>query len=99
LRQNQPRWQQLLSLSSYCLYMPYMSLSGFLKAQTLYRAARRRAAESEGCLFYDATPEIPADGKHFADSSHFRDAGSRKMAKLLSEKLVKNDHFKAIVHN
>ncbi|TNE38060.1 MAG: hypothetical protein EP347_06705 [Alphaproteobacteria bacterium] len=89
LREELSFWQQVRSLTSYCLYLPHVSLRGFLQAQKIYRRVRADVVGSMKCHYYDATREMPADNVHFADSSHFRDEGSKIFAQLLEKQLVK----------
>ena len=88
LRSGQSRWCQLWAAGSYLYYMPYLTIPAMLQLQGAYQRAVRDVVDRTGCGFVDCADTPPADRVHFADSSHYRDAGSRLVASVVSGALI-----------
>ena len=69
-------------------YMPFMTPDDILAGITAYNAAIRRAAARTGALLIDGEHTIPADGEHFNDSVHLKDAGCRVMGERVATALL-----------
>lgn len=82
---------KLRSISTRSLYMPYLSMKGMVEGESAYQAARVAAADQTGCQLVDAGKHVPSDRKHYADSTHFRYSGSKKISQYLVDKLMNDD--------
>lgn len=80
LRIEQDEAQQLRASASALYYMPFMTPAGLLRAYARYNDIIRSVAADTGAILIDGENEIPADAAHFADTVHFLDAGSARMA-------------------
>lgn len=89
LNKDRSLFQNLRAMSTRCLYMPYLSLRGLIKLEEAYHAARVAAARQTGITHIDTSKSIPSDRKHYADATHFRDAGSARLAQVLAGELAK----------
>jgi len=88
LRAGQAPEQQLRASASALYYMPFMSPSGLLASYARYNRIIREVAAATGAVLVDDENDVPGDAKHFADSVHFTDAGSRAMAARVSRALA-----------
>ncbi|MBM3516974.1 MAG: hypothetical protein FJX56_03620 [Alphaproteobacteria bacterium] len=83
--------------ASNVFFMPYLSITGMLEALEVYDRAIRRVGQRTGAAVFEAAGVVPGDGTHYADSGHFRDAGSRRMAAWLAASLINHPGFRALV--
>lgn len=97
LQRDQRRWQQYRASITNVYYMPYMSITGMIEAREAYQRAQIDTAEKTGCGLIDLAEAIPPDGAHYVDSTHFTDAGSRRMAETVSESLLVNPEFLSLM--
>jgi lysophospholipase L1-like esterase len=68
------------AMASAVLYMPGVDFERLLGAYRRYNDIIREVAESEGAILIPGEEQIPGDPRHFVDSVHFSDAGSRAQA-------------------
>ena len=80
LRASQAAEEQTRAAVSSLYYMPYMSVDGLLEAYASYNEVLARVAQETGSILIGGENFIPGDAKHFVDSIHFTDLGSRAMA-------------------
>jgi lysophospholipase L1-like esterase len=78
-------------------YMPYMTLDGLVSGYEEYNRVIREVASRTGALYIGGEDRIPADGRHYTDSVHFSDAGSRIMAERVTEALLAAPRFRDLV--
>jgi lysophospholipase L1-like esterase len=78
-------------------YMPYMSIDGLLQGFEEYNRVIREVARDTGALLIEGEDRIPPDARHYTDSVHFSDAGSRAMATRVSEALLADPGFRMLV--
>jgi len=97
IRPEQSADQQLAASASALYYMPFMDPQGLLEAFARYNQIITEVARDTGVILVDGEAVIPGDGEHFNDSVHFKDAGSQIMARRVSEALLKNPVFQALV--
>jgi lysophospholipase L1-like esterase len=97
IRTGQTPEQQLEAASSALYYMPFMSPPGLLDSFARYNEIIGEVARETGVLLIDGETLIPGDGDHFNDTVHFRDAGSRAMARRVSEALLQFPAFQELV--
>lgn len=95
VRHDQSDEEKLNASVTSLYYMPYMSVEGLLAGFDEYNRVIREIARTRGALLVAGEDEIPGDARHFVDSVHFTDRGSRQMAErvvrvLLSENAVPN---------
>lgn len=88
IRQEQTFKEQLKAANTALYYMPYMSMEGILTGYEEYNRIIREVAKETGTLLIEEEMSIPADDRHFNDSVHFKDPGSRLMAKRISDALL-----------
>jgi lysophospholipase L1-like esterase len=88
LRPEQSPDEKKRSAVSALVYMPAMSLDGLLLGYGRYNEIIREVARDRQALLIGGENEIPGDAAHFADSVHFTDAGSRRMAQRVFDALV-----------
>ena len=79
------RFQQSWIAQRWCArsslyFMPYLSVSKLLHAQSLYNEAIYRVAEQTNARTFDVSKAVPPDSKHYSDAVHFTAAGSTAMA-------------------
>ena len=65
-------------------YMPHISIDDMIGGYEQYNTVIRRVARNNDIVLIEVAGKIPADDAHYNDSFHFRDAGSRKMAALVT---------------
>jgi lysophospholipase L1-like esterase len=90
LRADQTADQQLQAAASALYYMPFMTPKGLLGGYARYNDIIREVARVTGAVLIEGEHDIPGDARHFADSVHFTDAGSRAMATRISRALAAN---------
>lgn len=88
IRHSQTESERTESAVTSLYYSPYMTTDGLIKAFDAYNESIRSVAAEEGVLLIEAAASIPGDSAHFHDSVHFTDAGSRKMAEVVSASLT-----------
>jgi hypothetical protein len=89
LRAGQDR-KELVQAAGGTLYnMPYISIPGLLKARQSYAEVVSEVAQASNAIFIDGHEYIPGTPVYYADASHFTPAGSRLMAELVSEALLR----------
>lgn len=96
-RTEQTAEERLQASSSSLYYMPYMTPDGVLAAFDEYNRVIREVGEATGVVLVEGELEIPADATHFADSVHLTDAGCRRMAARVVERLVGDETLRALV--
>ena len=87
IRAEQSPEQQLHAAASALYYMPFMTPQKLLAGYQRYNAIIREVAASTGAILIENELDIPGDEQHFNDSVHFKDAGSRLMAKRVANAL------------
>jgi len=97
LRPGQSLTEQRRAAVTSLYYMPYLSLDGLLAGFAEYNRVIRAVAAETGALLIAGDDQIPADDLHYADSVHFRDAGSRAMAARVTQALLAAPPFQALV--
>ncbi len=93
IRYGQPKDEQLNAATIALHNMPYMSVSGLLKGYEEYNRVIRDVANKTGILLIDGQNKIPADDKHFNDTIHFNDSGSKEMAKIVINSIIHSEEF------
>jgi len=88
VNRQQSRKEQRRAAVTSAFYMPYLSIDGLLDGQEEYDRVVVAVAGRTGSLFTDGHGGIPTDDEHYADSNHFADAGSRKLAERVAEALL-----------
>jgi lysophospholipase L1-like esterase len=89
IRAGQTPEQQLEAAGSALYYMPFMSPPALIDSFARYNEIITEVARETGVLLIDGEELIPGDGEHFNDTVHFKDAGSRAMARRVSEALLR----------
>jgi lysophospholipase L1-like esterase len=74
-----------------------MTPDGLLAAFARYNEIIAEVAQEEGVFMIGGESLIPGDNEHFNDSVHFKDAGSRVMARRVSEALLRFPGFQDLV--
>lgn len=97
LRAEQSAKEQLDAAASALYYMPFMTPESLLQAYARYNEVIREVANETGALLIEGEHDIPGDAAHFADSVHFTDAGSRRMAARVSQALARDSRVEAVV--
>jgi hypothetical protein len=87
LRPDQSPWQQLRASTSQVFYLPYLSIPGFLRIQQAQIELLEQVAAGTRCGFFDLSKVVPGDSRHYLDSAHFTDAGSRIFADAMADGL------------
>jgi amino acid adenylation domain-containing protein len=87
LRSGQSLWQQLRASTSQVLFLPYLSIPGFLRIQRAQIELLEKLAASTQCDFFNLSNVVPGDSRHYRDSAHFTDAGSRIFADAMAARL------------
>lgn len=97
LRGGQGEEEQLQAVASALYYMPFMTPRGLLDSYARYNEIIREVARETGALLIEGENDIAGDAKHFTDSVHFTDAGSRAMASRVSSTLTRSADVRAIL--
>lgn len=97
IRAEQTPEQQLKAAGSSLYYMPFMTPQGLLASFTRYNEIIREVSQATGVILIGGEMDIPGDDKHFNDTVHFKDAGSRLMAKRVSDALLNAAPFQRLV--
>ena len=75
--------------------LPYYGAEALAEGMQLYNDALRALADEQGLELIDLAPELPKDGTSFYDDVHFNDAGSRRVAELVTSFLLAHSPFAA----
>jgi lysophospholipase L1-like esterase len=98
VRADQSPEVQLSNANTHLYYMPYLSPADFIGVFAEYNRVMRDTAVSHRAVLVGGEDEIPADDRHFADSVHFTDEGSRAQGLRVSSALMKTPEVEALVH-
>lgn len=99
IRREQTREGQVKAANSALYYMPYMSIEGLLDGYEEYNRVIREIARETDVLLIEGETDIPGNDTYFVDSIHFTDAGSKLMAKRISDALLNSNDFKRIIQS
>jgi len=97
LRPDQSPDEQRAAAVTSLYYMPYMSIDDLLRGFAAYNDVIRDVATRTGAFLIEGENDIPGDARHFVDSVHFTDEGSRKMAERVAAALIKNPTLERII--
>ncbi len=97
MRRGQSPEEQTKAAVTSLYYMPYMTLDQLLTGFEEYNRVIRETARETGALLIEGEDRIPPDARHFTDSIHFSEAGSRVMADRISSALLASPSFKQVV--
>jgi lysophospholipase L1-like esterase len=97
IRAGQTPEQQLEAAGSALYYMPFMSPPALIDSFARYNEIITEVARQTGVLVIDGEELIPGDNEHFNDTVHFKDAGSRAMARRVSDALLQLPAFQELV--
>jgi hypothetical protein len=89
LRAGQDRKEQQRAAATALYSMPFMSIPGLLKAEQYYNEVLAGVARASDAIFLEGHEQIPGTPVYYADTSHFKPAGSRLMAELVSGVLLR----------
>ncbi len=93
-RERQSTKAQLKAGGSYAYFMPYMSLSGLLKAFTEYNRVVNEVAKETGAILIKGENSIPANSNYFFDAVHFKYLGCELMAKRVIQAFEESLQFR-----
>jgi hypothetical protein len=88
LRAGQDRQEQQRAAATALYSMPFMSIPGLLKAGQDYHEIIAGVAKASKAILIEGHEQIPGTPVYYADTSHFKPAGSRLMAELVSRMLL-----------
>jgi len=71
--------------------LEYYSASALATAMARYNERMRDVADTEGADFLDLAAMLPKDATVFYDDCHFNEEGSRKVAKILANWILKGE--------
>jgi hypothetical protein len=97
LRPEQGAEERLRVAESALYYMPFMEPEGLIEAYSRYNQIIREVARDAGIILIDGEETIPGDAAHFADTVHFTDAGSERMAARVTGALLALPAFRNLV--
>jgi lysophospholipase L1-like esterase len=97
LRRDQTPEAQRAAATSALFYMPFLDPAALLDGYEEYNRVIRAVAASTGAILIQGETEIPGDPEHFADSVHFRDAGSRLQAERILRGLLAAPGFQELL--
>ena len=89
LRAGQDRQEQQRAAGTALYSMPFMSIPGLLKAGQYYHEVIADVAKASNAILLAGHEQIPGTPVYYADTSHFRPAGSRLMAEWVSDMLLR----------
>jgi lysophospholipase L1-like esterase len=95
-RATQDEEQQRRGSASAFVYMPFMTPKSLIDAYARYNDVIREVARDTGILLIEGESSIPGDPVHFADTVHFTDAGSERMARRVTAVLAAAPGFRSI---
>ncbi|MEQ8764524.1 MAG: SGNH/GDSL hydrolase family protein [Planctomycetota bacterium] len=96
VREEQTPNERLGACETSLFYMPYLTPESILMAFDDYNRAIRRDAAEQDVLLIGGEDSIPGDGRHFKDSVHFSDEGSRRMAERVARALADSPALRAL---
>lgn len=96
IRPEQTAEQQLKAAASALYYMPFMEPQGLIDAFRQYNQIIAEVASETGALLIDGDAIIPGNSEYFNDTVHFKDAGSRVMARRVSQALLNDPEFRLL---
>jgi lysophospholipase L1-like esterase len=99
LRPEQRVEERLQAAGSALYYMPFMQPEGLIAGYGRYNQIIREVARDAGIILIDGEETIPGDAAHFADTVHFTDAGSERMAARVTGVLLAHPAFRNLVMN
>lgn len=97
LRREQSPEEQMRAATSAFFYMPFATTALLIAGYDRYNAIAREVARESGALLIDGERDIPADPRHFTDTVHFTDTGSRVQAERISKALAADPRFIELV--
>jgi len=89
LRAGQDRKEQLRAAATALYSMPFMSIPGLLKAAQFYNEVIADVAKISNAILIEGHEQIPGTSVYYADTNHFKPAGSRLMAERVSSVLLR----------
>jgi hypothetical protein len=89
LRAGQDRQEQQRAAGTALYSMPFMSIPGLLKAAQSYHEVLAGVAKASNAILIEGYEQIPGTPVYYADTNHFRPAGSRLLAELVSGRLLR----------
>jgi hypothetical protein len=89
LRAGQDRQEQQRAAGTALYSMPFMSIPGLLKAAQYYHGVLAGVAKAANAILIEGYEQIPGTPVYYADTNHFRPAGSRLLAELVSDRLLR----------
>jgi hypothetical protein len=89
LRPGQGRKEQQRAASTALYIMPFMSIPGLLKARQYHNEVIADIARTSNAILIGGHEQIPGTSVYYTDTSHFKPAGSRLMAKRVSALLIR----------
>lgn len=89
LRPEQDRKEQLRAASTALYRMPFMSIPGLLKARQYHNEVIAEVARAFDAILIEGQEWIPATPVYYADTTHFKPAGSRLLAERVSAMLMR----------
>jgi len=99
VRREQSAEQRLRNANTHLYYMPYLKVEQILDGIDEYNRVIREVAREAGTTLIEGEESIPADDRHFTDSVHFTDAGSRAMARRVVTSLISSDVLERFVES
>jgi lysophospholipase L1-like esterase len=98
-RRDQPPDVQSRNAAVVFFYMPWMTMDGLLRGIDLYNDAIVNYAHAHGVPVIDDRDSIPGDDRHFADWTHFADAGAAAMGQRVARFLEQEGLLRAAIAN
>jgi hypothetical protein len=89
LRGEQDRQEQQRAAGTALYIMPFMSIPGILKARQYHNEVIASVARASNAILIEGHEQIPGTSVYYADTSHFKPAGSRLMAERVSGVLLR----------
>jgi hypothetical protein len=89
LRAGQDRKEQQHAAGTALYSMPFMSIPGLLKAGQYYNEVIAGVAKAANAILIEGHEQIPGTPVYYADTNHFKPAGSRLMAERVSSVLLR----------
>jgi lysophospholipase L1-like esterase len=97
LRRDQTLEQQMRASTSAFFYAPFATPQLLMDSYDRYNQILREVAREKGALLIEGEQDIPGDSRHFTDTVHFSDAGSRAMAERIGRGLMASPELKQLV--
>jgi hypothetical protein len=89
LRAGQHHHEQQRAAGTALYQMPFMSIPGLLKAGQYFNEVIIDVARDANAILIEGHERIPGTPVYYVDANHFKPAGSRLMAKRVSEALLR----------